>query len=138
MSGDALISVRLPRSLLGIFQAAAERQGHSIHSAARSVIDALPSLTHDDLKTLKEPPREIDNPRISLYVGWRYLDALTATTRNSTLSVSSIFRRILFGLLITRTVQFVQHSDDSNLIFRLTNLKNQSASNGLENQPSCA
>jgi hypothetical protein len=108
MSGDGVISVRLPRSLLGLFRAAAVRQSHTIHSAARFLVDALTSLSPDELKALKEPPRESDTPRVSLYLGWDLIDVLAQATYETSLNNSSILRRLLFGLLIDRTIQFVQ------------------------------
>ena len=65
MSGDGLISARIPRSLLQALQASAQRQGISLHEAARRLTDKLPSLTQADLRGLKEPPREPDSPRVS-------------------------------------------------------------------------
>jgi hypothetical protein len=109
MSGDGLISVRIPRSLLEALKASAQRQGISIHEAARRLTDKLPSLTRDDLRTLKEPPREQDSPRVSLYIGWDLLDVLADATHESNLTNSSIFRRLLFGFLVTKQVGFVQH-----------------------------
>jgi hypothetical protein len=44
-------------------------------------------------------------------VGWRYEVALFAVTRNSTLTNSIIVRRLLYGLLVTRELEFVQHTD---------------------------
>lgn len=133
MSGDGVVSVRLPRSLLGAFRDAADQRGLTIHTAAQHVVAALSSLTPDDLRSLSEPPREIDTPRVSLYVGWRYVDALTAATRNSPLSVSSIFRRLLFGLLICKTVEFVQPAGKSNYVFRLINSQQDSPQVGRKN-----
>jgi hypothetical protein len=115
MSGDGVISVRMPRSLLEVYRAGADAKGLTIHDAARSVIDDLPDLTAEELDNLKEPPQEDDSPRVSLYVGRRYVDALNEVTCDSTLSVSSIFRRILYGLLVSGTVEFVQNGDGSYL-----------------------
>ena len=112
MSGDGLISVRMPRSLLDAFRAAAQRQGISIHEAARRLTERLPSLTGDDLRALKEPPREQDSPRVSLYIGWDLLDVLADATHESNLTNSSIFRRLLYGFLVTKQVAFVQQGND--------------------------
>jgi hypothetical protein len=110
MSGDGVLSVRLPLSLLGAFRASATRQGISIHEAATRVVSFLPSLSQDDLKALTEPPRELETPKVSLYIGWRGIDVLASVVRGGTLSNSQILRRILFGLLITKTVSFVQQN----------------------------
>jgi hypothetical protein len=108
MSGDGILSVRLPRSLLGAFRTATERQEITIHEGARRMIAVMSSVGRDEINSLQEPPCELDNPRVSLYVGWRGVDSLAAATRNSALTNSSIFRRLLYGLLVTRKVEFVQ------------------------------
>lgn len=110
MSGDGVISVRLPLSLLAAFRTAAEHQGLTVHEAARGLIAALPSITQDQLMELNEPPPEVNTPRVSLYVGWRAVDALIVATRDSTRTNSTIFRRLLYGLLVTREIAFVQQN----------------------------
>jgi hypothetical protein len=112
MSGYGLVSARIPRSLLEALKASAQRQGISIHEAARRLTDKLPSLTRDDLRTLKEPPREQDSPRVSLYIGWDLLDVLADAAHESDLTNSSIFRRLLYGFLVTKQVEFVQQNND--------------------------
>lgn len=112
MSGDGVLSVRLPLSLLGTFRAEAEREGIGVHQAARRVISFLPSLSQENLNSLREPPRELDTPKISLYVGWRAIDVIASVSRNSPLSNSQIVRRVLFALLITKSLEFVQRGDD--------------------------
>jgi hypothetical protein len=108
MSGYGLVSVRIPRSLLEALKASAQRQGISIHEAARRLTDKLPSLTRDDLRTLKEPPGEQDTPRVSLYIGWELFDVLADATHESNLTNSNIFRRLLYGFLVTKQIAFVQ------------------------------
>ena len=112
MSGDGLISIRMPRSLLDAFRAAAQRQGISIHEAARRLTERLPSLTGGDLRALTEPPRESDTLRVSLYIGWNLLNRLADATQESNLTNSDIFRRLLYGFLVTKQVQFVQQGDN--------------------------
>jgi hypothetical protein len=112
MSGYGLVSARIPRSLLEALKASAQRQGISIHEAARRLTDKLPSLSWDDLRTLKEPPREQDSPRVSLYIGWDLLDVLADAAHDSDLTHSSIFRRLLYGFLVTKQVEFVQQNND--------------------------
>jgi hypothetical protein len=115
MSGEGVISVRLQRSLLTVFRSAAERQGLTIHDAAATTIAAINSGFEEELEELREPPREADSVRVSLYVGWYNIDALTAITRNRALTNSSILRRLLYGLLVTREIEFVQQNDRWNL-----------------------
>lgn len=108
MSGDGVISVRLPRSLLATFRAAAEQKGLTVHDAMRFLTNALPSLTLDDLTALREPPGELDTPRISFYIGWRSIDVLVRTIQNTPLTNSTVLRRLLYALLITKEIGFVQ------------------------------
>ena len=112
MSGDGVISVRLPLSLLGAFRAAAEQQRISTHEAARRVISFLPSVSPDDLVGLREPAGELETPKASLYVGWRAVDVLATSARESGLTNSAILRRLLYGFLVSKDVEFVQHGDD--------------------------
>jgi hypothetical protein len=111
MSGDGVVTVRLPLSLLGAVRATAQEHGISIHEAAGRWISYLPSLSPGDLKALREPPREFDMPKVSLYVGWRVVDALTVATRNSDLTNSTIIRRLLYAVLVTNDIEFVQQND---------------------------
>jgi hypothetical protein len=110
MSGDGVISVRLPLSLLGAFRTAAAGQNLTIHEAARRLIAFISDLTQDELIKLKEPPHEFDSPRVSLYVGWRSIDTLTRETKNSALGNSNIFRRLFYGLFVTKELEFVQQN----------------------------
>ena len=112
MSGYGLVSARIPRSLLEALKASAQRQGISIHEATRRLTDKLPSLTRDDLRALKEPSREQDSPRVSLYIGWDLLDVLADAAHESDLTNSSILRRLLYGFLVTKQVAFVQQNND--------------------------
>ena len=111
MGKEGVISVRLPRSLLGAFRAAAERQGISIHEAARRVLSFVLSFGPDTIKSLPEPPRELDTRRISLYVGWNAIDELEVATVGGFLTNSSILRKLLHGLLVTKEIEFVQKNE---------------------------
>ena len=103
MGGEGLVSVRLPGSLLAAFRASTDRQGITVHHAARSLIAGLESLTTDNLKALREPASEVDAPRVSLYIGWDLLDVLADATRESNLTNSSIVRRLLYGFSCDQT-----------------------------------
>ena len=126
MSGDGVVSFRLPLSLLGALRATAQEHGISIHETAARWISYLPSLSQDELKTLREPPREFDTPKVSLYVGWRVVDALTVATRNSGLTNSTIIRRLLYAVLVTDDLEFVQQNDRWKL--QITKSKNSEKS----------
>lgn len=118
MSGEGIVSIRLPQSLLGAFRAAADRQSLTIHEAARRVTALLHGLTTDELRSLREPPPESCNPRVSLYLGWTAIDVLASYTQSGILSNSQIFRRILFGLLVSKKLAFVQERGEWKLKIR--------------------
>jgi hypothetical protein len=117
MSGNGVLTVRSPRSLIEELRAATAQQGIDIHEGARRVISYLPTLSQDDLKSLADPPRELETLKISLYVGWRSVDALAAATRNCSLTNSTILRRLIYGLLVTKQLEFVQRDGQMKLHF---------------------
>jgi hypothetical protein len=112
MSSEGLISVRLPRSLFAAFQTVVERQRITVHSAAQQLLDGLNDLSAADLRALPNPPQEGDSPRLSLYVGIDGVDDLDDFVHSTGLSRSTIFRRLLYGLLIDRSLRFVQRPGD--------------------------
>lgn len=122
MSGAGLISVRLPRSLMGVFREGVSKAGIDIHMGARRLICALKRFTPDELRSLPEPPKELDNPRLSLYVGWQCIDVLAEINRQSQLSTSSVIRRLIYALLVTGSIQFVQNINTKEL--RLARVQN--------------
>jgi hypothetical protein len=115
LSGEGVVSVRLPRSLLGLFRTVAEQRGISVHEAARRIVSSLTDLAPDELKLLKDPPREVDTPRLSLYLGWDLVDVLAGAAEDSGLGNSCILRRVIYGLFITREIAFVQQNGQSKL-----------------------
>jgi hypothetical protein len=122
MSGQGLISVRIPRSLLDVFRTAASCSKRILHGAARFLILGLKGLTPDQLSAIPEPPQEVDSPRVSLYVGSRCVAALTEVSQKTQLSVSSIVRRLAYGLFVDRSIWFVQNSTNKEwLLFSVQN-----------------
>lgn len=120
MGGDGVTSFRLPRFLLERLRAAAAQQGISIHEAVSRVVLCLASLSSDELRALPEPPREPNTPKISLYIGWPAIDELAFVARGGTLSNSQILRRVLYGLLISKNISFVQRDGGWKLQTRIT------------------
>jgi hypothetical protein len=104
MSGNGLISVRLPRSLMAAFEENAARTGIDVHEAARRLIHSLGEVSDDELISLPEPQRESDNPRISLYIGWPQIETLAAVSERTQLSMSQIVRRLIYGAVVGRSV----------------------------------
>jgi len=100
MSGDGLISVRLPRSLMAAFEASASRAGMDVHGAARQLIRHLGEQSDDELTSLPDPQKETDNPRISLYVGRPQIEILAAASKRTQLSMSHILRRLVYGQVV--------------------------------------
>lgn len=138
MSGEGIVSVRLPPTLREAFQAMAHSQGLTVHDASRRLVVALYTLSQDDLKKLKEPPWEPGSQRISLYIGWRCIGALWAATRNSTLTNSTIFRRLFYGLFVSQEIEFVQRSEPGKPLFAYRKANAKTLSNEVTNRPSCA
>jgi hypothetical protein len=138
MSGDGVVTVRLPLSLLGAVRATAQEHSISIHDAASRWISYLPSLSPDDLKVLREPPREFDTPKVSLYIGWHVVDALTVATRNSGLTISTVIRRLLYALLITDDLEFVQQNDHWKLQITNSTSSEKASFCSAEKGPQCA
>ena len=138
MSGDGVLTVRLPLSLLGALQAEAQRQGITIHEAARRVISFLPTVSQDDFVALPEATRELRAPKVSLYVGWRVVDVLTAATQKNGLTNSSIVRKLLNGLLISHEIKFVQQDEHWKLKIMLKKNTAKNHSDTGQKEQSCA
>jgi hypothetical protein len=130
MSGEGLISVRLPKSLYGRFKATANSQGLDLHDAARRLISRLPSFTADEFSTLEDPPREPDMPRVSLYVGCDSVDALVEAAHESNLAISTILRRLLYAFLVSGQLQLVQNGEHWKLQITSQKQPGNSDSNG--------
>jgi len=129
MSGDGLISVRFPRSLLELFRAQASRSRRSLHDAARFLISHLGDIAPGELVLIEDPPPEGDDPRVSLYVGQRWTQALAEISQKTHLSVSSVIRRLTHGLFVTGSLKFVQQNNQ----WRLVSLPNGARNNGSQN-----
>jgi hypothetical protein len=121
MSGDGLISIRLPRTLFELLRTALQRSGRDLHGGARFLISYLDCLSPDELASIPEPPNEAENPRVSFYVG-RYVLTLEEISLKTRLSKSSIFRRLVYGLFVTKSLGFVQHSENKE--WRLVRVQN--------------
>jgi hypothetical protein len=93
---------------LEVFRAGTARARLDLHDGARYLISGLRSLIPDELTSLPEPPKELDNPRVSLYVGWQCIDVLAEVSHRTQLSASSVIRRLVHGLLISGSIEFVQ------------------------------
>src|SRR5258708_15499428 len=104
VSGAGLVSIRLPRSVMEAFEADAMYTGIDRHEAARRLISCLGTVTDDHLVNLAEPPKESENPRLSLYLGWPHAQTLATVPRRTQLSVSCIVRRLIYGLAVTRAI----------------------------------
>jgi hypothetical protein len=109
MSGEGGIGVRPLDSLLVLFCAAKEREGVTAHRAAGILLCALGSFTPDELKVFKDPPRELDQARISPYVDWRLIGALVVVSRNIIFTELCVFQRLHSGLQIPKEIESVQH-----------------------------
>jgi hypothetical protein len=138
MSGDGVLTFRLPTSLDRAVRSAAEFQGIRVHEWVRRVICLLATISPDDVRGLREPPRVMDTRKASLYIGWRAVDVLTITTRNSKLTNSTILRRLLYGLLVTKEIEIVQQDEYWKLRISKSKSGEKSAYYNAEKGPSCA
>lgn len=123
MSGEGVISVRFQRRLLDAFCFVAQSSRRTLPGAARFLIQGMKGLTSSQLSALNDPPPELDNTRVSLYVGRDCIALLTEASQKTGLSVSSILRRLAFGL-IDKSIWFVQDDGDKN--WRLATVQNNS------------
>src|SRR5712692_7826615 len=105
MSGAGLVSIRLPRSIMEAFEAEALQADMDKHEATRRLVLCLERLTNDQLAKLPEPPKEKDNPRLSLYIGWPHAETLATVSRRTQLSMSCIVRRLVYGLAVTGAIK---------------------------------
>ena len=128
MSGAGLVSIRLPRSVMEALEANSLRAGMDKHEATRRLVLHLEQLTDDQLANLPEPPRELDNPRVSLYVGWPQTEALAAVSRRTQLSTSCIVRRLVYGLVASGSIDLDQSEESPEL--HLTHIQHRAE--GLE------
>ena len=108
MSWDGVISVRFPPRLLGALCIVAKSSKRSLPRAVSFLIQGMKGLTAAELSALSDPPSELDNPKVSLYVGHDCIALLTKASKEAGLSMSSIVRRLAFGLLVDKTIWFVQ------------------------------
>jgi hypothetical protein len=108
MSGKGVISVRLPHSLLAATNKSAAVHSISIHEVTARIFDRIPSLTDDELMGLPEPPVELENSRVSLHLGSDTAEQVIEAAFAADLSTSNIVRRVLHGILVAGTIEFVQ------------------------------
>lgn len=116
MSNPANIKIALPASLYRTLQVMTSRQAISETEAVRRLVSGLSGLTDADLRSLPEPPREYRRLDLNIHLEWKDLDRLSEAATVAHISISSIFRRILYAALITRKVHFVSRDKNE---FRL-------------------
>jgi hypothetical protein len=123
MTETHVFTVEMPSSLWEAFQTLANRDGVSIHLAATRLAMGLTGLLDTDLCSLPEPPRESITRRLILNLGKKGLELLQQLSDQSQLSRSSVFRRVLYSLLITRRLELVKCSITSHLHTQITHSK---------------
>jgi hypothetical protein len=126
LSETAPITVIVPASLWISFEAAAANQGLSTEEACRRMIMGLWDLANLDLRSLPEPPKERRKRKPTLKLDRDCLDKLSEASRISGLDISSIFRRILYVILITRTICFVLHTKENGISLRIPQIQRKS------------
>ena len=133
MSSIGLVSVRLPVSLVAVFEEMVRRQGISTHEGGRRLLAGLAHLTPADLAVVAEPRTTDKALRISLYVGEPALVRLESVARSTGLSRSTVLRKLFFGLLVTGSLRFVQNPDTGR--FQLTRVQNISSVPSIASAP---
>jgi hypothetical protein len=122
MSQKATITIHLPASLQGTFQAVTAHQAITERVACQRIICGLSGLTDTDLRSLPEPPREYRNRELKIDLEWTHLDRLTEASRISQITIASILRRILHAFLITRRIHFVARNNKDEFRLELTQM----------------
>lgn len=122
MTSTASVSLRLPVSLWRSVHTTTVSQGLSIHEASERLIAGLSGFTDTDLRSMPEPPKEIKSRALALSLDWKYLDRLSELSRTSSLTVYSIFRRILHAILVARTICFVLRENENGLSLRISQI----------------
>lgn len=123
------ITINLPASLYATLGFVAIKRGITEAEICKQVIQGLSGLTEEDHRSLKKPPREIRCRELQIELEWEYLDYLSEATRNSGLTISSLFRKILHALLITHSVHFVCRSGDTGYRLEVTQMQFDFAEN---------
>jgi hypothetical protein len=119
----ANITINLPHSLCGTFRAAASNQAMSEREACRRIVYGLSGLTDADLRSLPEPPPEYRNRDLRIELEWQDLDKLSEVSRVCRLTVSTIFRRTFYAILITRTIRFIPCKRENDICMQLNQIR---------------
>jgi hypothetical protein len=100
-------SLRIASTLAVALEAAVAREHLTVDEAISLVLEGLPGLAIVDVRELVEPPREHLNRRLKLHPTERGLRILEEYSLRSALSLSSICRRLLCGILISGEIQLI-------------------------------
>jgi hypothetical protein len=111
------LTVDISQSISVALEKLSSSLGVSISQALSRILEGLPGLAPSELNTFEEPPRE-RRSSVSFNVSTRALTALDDSSLRSSLSRSSICRRILYGLLVTQEIGFVGYADNHGLLRR--------------------
>lgn len=117
MSGEGVVTVRLPVVLVDKLRATAQRANMTVHQMTRQIICRLPAFSNLDIDLLDNPPSGLKTLKISLYLGPEAVDALSSIAWVFRMSSSETLRRILFAFLITEILRCVQVGEDWKLRF---------------------
>jgi hypothetical protein len=122
-------SLRIASTLGVALESAVAREHLTVDEAISRVLEGLLGLTIVDVQALAEPPREYVNRRLKLHLTKRGLCILEEYSLRSTLGISSICRKLLRGILISREIQLIHdpntHSHFLNAAINYANSKSQ-------------
>ncbi|MGB8542742.1 MAG: hypothetical protein WCD49_14005 [Candidatus Acidiferrales bacterium] len=110
---------KIPLSPLGSITALAELQGLSADDAFTRIIRGLGGITDADLGFLTEPPNERRHRNFTVTLDWRCLDRLYEMSENSGFTISSIFRRVFYALLVTQNLSFTSCKNNDGIFLQI-------------------
>jgi hypothetical protein len=117
------LTIDMPSSLHELIVNAAANEQISVDELCKQIAKGLRGVTDADLAFLREPPKERKRSKLTIAVSRECLEQLYKVSGVSLLAISSTFRRICFGLFVTRAVRFVECPDDAGFVLEVTQLR---------------
>jgi hypothetical protein len=116
-----LLVVELPPSSVRWLEIRASRRRSNPDEAMTRLLEGLPGLEPDDLKSLQDPPRERWQT-FRFYVTKSALDALDEASRKSGVHCSIICRRVLYAIFVSRQIKFIWDAELGHFLLQRTQL----------------
>jgi hypothetical protein len=117
MSNNGLSLISLPAPLYTAFQDLAIREEIDLSEAFQLVICGLWGLSTADIRSLPEPPCEFCGPgpeiQVEVQLEKRLLKRLHNATTAAQMTASSVYRRVLYALLVTHQADCIVAGHDA-------------------------